>query len=59
MKSVVKAKVIEGWGGNHFNDLLQDFIDECNAEGLAVDIKYPHMLTNEGPVLAVAYKEMR
>ncbi|WHX85820.1 hypothetical protein QNH18_16870 [Bacillus paralicheniformis] len=57
MMSVVKAKVIDGWNNDQLNRMMQDFIDECVAEGLSVDVKNTYTLTAAGPVLIVAYRE--
>lgn len=59
MRTAVKAKVIEGWNNEKFNRLMQGFIDECVAEGLLVDVKNADTLKPAGPVLIVAYKELR
>ncbi|MEH6974972.1 MULTISPECIES: hypothetical protein [unclassified Bacillus (in: firmicutes)] len=59
MRSVVKAKVIEGWNNDQLNYGIQKFIDECVAEGLCVDVKNTYTLTAAGPVLIVAYRETR
>ncbi|MCC8352536.1 MULTISPECIES: hypothetical protein [Bacillus] len=59
MRTAVKAKVIEGWNNEQLNRMMQDFIDECVSEGLSVDVKNAFTLESAGPVLIVAYKEIR
>ncbi|MCV9371147.1 hypothetical protein OIO07_23360 [Bacillus paralicheniformis] len=59
MRTVVKAKVIDGWDTDHLNRLMQNFIEECVNEGLSVDVKDAYTLKPAGPVLIVAYKESR
>lgn len=59
MRAVVKAKVIDGWNNEQLNRMMQDFIDECVSEGLSVDVKDAYTLKPAGPVLIVAYREIR
>lgn len=59
MRTAVKAKVIDGWNNEQLNRMMQDFIDECVSEGLSVDVKNAYTLEPAGPVLIVAYKELR
>lgn len=41
MKSVKKSKLISSTDIDKFNERLQNYIDECNAEGLLVVVSRP------------------